>query len=54
MKQAIGITMGIGLVPFWANLFLYTYEKEVMLSLVSFDEIKAKHFHLIKTFIDDL
>ena len=52
MKQAIGITMG--LVPFWANLFLFTYEKEFMLSLVSFDKTKAKHFHLIKNFIDDL
>ena len=28
MKQAIGIPMGIDPAPFWANLFLYSYEGE--------------------------
>ena len=28
MRQAIVIIMGIDPAPFWANLFLYTYEEE--------------------------
>ena len=28
MRQSIGIPMGIDPAPFWANLFLYTYEEE--------------------------
>ena len=30
MQQTIGIPMGIDPVPFWANLFLYTYEQDYM------------------------
>ena len=54
LKQAIGIPMGIDTAPFWANLFLYTYEEEYISNLISTDRIKARHFHSTKRFIDDL
>ena len=54
MRQAIGIPMGIDPAPFWANLFLYTYEKEYISNLIPVDPIKARHFHSTKRFIDDL
>ena len=54
MRQAIGIPMGIDPAPFWANLFLYTYEKEYISNLIPIDPIKARHFHSTKRFIDDL
>ena len=46
--------MGIDPAPFWANLFLYTYENEYMSELISNDKVKARHFHATKRFIDDL
>ena len=52
MRQAIGIPMGIDPAPFWANLFLYTFEKEYMTNLI--EKVKARHFHGTKRFIDDL
>ena len=54
MRQAIGIPMGIDPAPFWANLFLYTYESEYMDTLIASNKIKARHFHGIRRFIDDL
>ena len=54
MRQVIGILMGIDPAPFWANLFLYTYEKEYMEKLIASDKVKARHFHSTKRFIDDL
>ena len=54
MKQAIGITMGIDLAPFWGNLFLYSYEEEYTSSLSSCGKIKVRHFHFTKRFINDL
>ena len=54
MRQTIGIPMGIDPAPFWANLFLYSYEKEYMDSLLATDKVKARHFHSTKRFIDDL
>ena len=54
MRQAIGIPMGIDPAPFWANLFLYTYENEYMETLISSDKVKARHYHSTKRFIDDL
>ena len=54
MKQALGIPMGIDSAPFWANLFLYSYEEEYISLLISPDKIKARHSHLTKRFIDDL
>ena len=34
MRQKIGIPMGIDPAPFWANLFLYTYEHEYIQKLI--------------------
>ena len=46
--------MGIDLAPFWANLFLCTYENEYMSELISNDKVKAHHFHATIRFIDNL
>ena len=54
MRQCIGIPMGIDPAPFWANLFLYTYEENYISSLMSVDPVKARHFHSTRRFIDDL
>ena len=54
LKQDIGIPMGIDPAPFWANLFLYTYEEAYVSSLIKNDKIKARHFHSTNRFIDDL
>ena len=57
MRQAIGIPMGIDPAPFWANLYLYTYEEEFVSDLVKGgqkDKIRARHFHSNRRFIDDL
>ena len=58
LKQDIGIPMGIDPAPFWANLFLYTYESEYISNLINSgskdDKVKARHFHSTKRFIDDL
>lgn len=54
MRQRVGIPMGIDPAPFWANLFLYTYEHEYMKETIKADRVKAKHFHAIFRFIDDL
>ena len=53
-RQAIGIPMGIDPAPFWANLFLYTYEAEYITTLTRTDKAKAAHFHATQRFIDDL
>ena len=54
MKQMIDIPIGIDLVPFWANIFLYSYEEEFMSSLTSSKKVKARHVHCTQRFIDDL
>ena len=54
MRQKIGIPMGIDPAPFWANLFLYTYEHDYINKLIKEDRVKAKHFHATWRFIDDL
>ena len=54
MRQAIGIPMGIDPAPFWANLFLYTYEEEFISNLMRTNKVEARHFHSTKRFIDDL
>ena len=54
MRQKIGIPMGIDPAPFWANLFLYTYEHDYIKNLIKEDRVKAKHFHSTFRFIDDL
>ena len=54
MKQGIGIPMGIDPAPFWANLYLYSYEEEFISSLLTCDKVRARHFHSTNRFIDDL
>ena len=54
MRQNIDIPMGIDPAPFWANLFLYTYEHDYIKKLIKEDRVKAKHFHSTFRFIDDL
>ena len=58
MRQAIGIPMGIDPAPFWANLYLYTYEEDFITNLVKNGgkdgKIRARHFHSNRRFIDDL
>jgi hypothetical protein len=54
MRQIIGIPMGIDPAPFWANLFLYSYEEEFISKLIHTDKSKARHFHSTRRFIDDL
>ena len=54
LKQTIGIPMGIDPAPFWANLFLYTYEEEYISSLMTVDPVLARHFLSVRRFIDDL
>ena len=46
--------MGIDPAPFWANLYLYTYENEFMTKTIANDKQRAKKFHATKRFIDDL
>ena len=54
LKQVIDIPIGTDPPPFWANLLLYSYEKEYMSSLISADKMNAIHFKSSKSFIDDL
>jgi len=54
LRQAVGIPMGIDPAPFWANLFLYSYESSYISDLITTDKVKARHFHSTKRFIDDL
>ena len=54
MRQDIGIPMGIDPAPFWANLFLYSYEEEYVRNLITNDKIKARKFHATSRYIDDL
>ena len=54
MRKRIGIPMGIDPAPFWANLYLYYCEEKYITGLIGCDKIKAKKFHAVKRFIDDL
>ena len=45
MKQSIVIPMGINSATFWANIFLYFYEEEYILSLVLSENIKMRHLN---------
>ena len=51
--QIIGIPMGIDPAPFWANLYLYSYECEFMNGLIKKDKSKALSYHGSFRFIDD-
>ena len=45
--------MGIDCSPFWANLFLYSYEEIYTRSLISSDKVKPSPFDSAKCVIDD-
>ena len=47
MRQRVGIPMGIDPAPFWANLFLYTYEHEYINKLIKENRVKAKHIFML-------
>ena len=52
MRQSIGIPMGIDPAPFWANLYLYSYEEEFITNLVdSGEKVRARHFHACRRFL---
>ena len=53
LTQIIGIPMGIDPAPFWANLYLYSYECEFMDDLIKKDKSKALSYHGSFRFIDD-
>ena len=53
-KQVIGIPMGSDPAPFFANLFLYHYERKWMLDLKQKDLQKARKYGNVFRFIDDL
>ena len=53
-KQDIGIPMGIDPAPFWANLFLYKYEKSFVDKLISEKSTRAYLYGNTGRFIDDL
>ena len=57
--QGIGIPMGIDPAPFWANIYLYTYESKYIDNLTKNNsskdnKIRARKFHATSRFIDDL
>ena len=51
LKQKIAIPVAIDPAPFWANLFIYTYENEYMFELTSNEKVEARHFHATKPII---
>ena len=51
--QKVGIPMGLDPAPFWANLYLYYYEKNHVTSLMSSDPQRARKFKYASRFIDD-
>ena len=58
-RQTIGMPMGIDPAPFWANIYLYSYESKYMTDLTKNNSSKenkilAKKFHATSRFIDDL
>ena len=54
MRQIIGIPMGSDPAPFFANLFLYHYERKWMLKLKQKDLQRARRYGNVFRFIDDL
>lgn len=53
VRQSIGIPMGIDPAPFWANLYLYSYENKFMKRLIKNDKVRARKFLNAMRFIDD-
>ena len=57
--QTIGMPMGIDPAPFWANIYLYSYESKYINNLVKDNSSKenkilARKYHATHRFIDDL
>ena len=44
LRQAIGIPMCIDPAPFWANLYLYSYEEDYISDMIKSDKVRARHF----------
>ena len=53
-RKCIGIPMGTNCAPLLANLFLYSYEVEVLRSMKKSNEKLGKAFNLTSCYIDDL
>ena len=53
-RQCIGIPMGIDPAPFWANLYLYHFESEFIISLSRTERYRGFKFKHCFRFIDDL
>ena len=53
-KQDIGISMGIDLDPFWANLFLHFFKSKYVKNLISLEIPRTYRYHGTGRFIDDL
>ena len=57
-RQIIGMPMGIDPAPFWANIYLYSYESKYISDLIksntTANKILARKFHATSRFIDDL
>ena len=49
-----GNSNNIYIAPFWANLFLYSYEHDYIKRRIKEDRVQAKHFLSTFRFIDDL
>ena len=45
--------MGIDPAPFWANLYLYSYEESHVTSLMKSDPVSARRYRYASRFIDD-
>lgn len=54
LRQKIGIPMWTDPAPCWENFFLYTRGNEYMSEVILNNKVKARHFHAIKCFIDNL
>lgn len=53
LRQCIGIPMGIDPAPYWANLYLYSYEEKHVSTLMKDDPIRARRYKYAVRFIDD-
>ena len=53
-RQCIGIPMGIDPAPFWANLYLYSFESKFIKRLITTEPYRGFKFKHCFRFIDDL
>ena len=54
-QQIVGIQMGTNCAPFLPDIFLYSYEAEITLSLISAEEKQlASQFNFTYRYIDDV